>query len=361
MKRNPALDGIRAFAILAVIAFHLRLPGFAAGQIGVNVFFVLSGFLITSILLREVDSTGAVRLRRFFARRALRLLPALFTMIAVVVVYTLAVRPAATHAPLLRAVPWVVFYAGNWERIAHGTDSLGWFGHTWSLSIEEQFYLLWPLVLIALAKWRGVRAVFIGAAVGSAASLAIRATLWHGHGQYVRIYNGTDTVADQLLIGCILACAFALKPQALHAASRMLVWPAIVVLIIMEIFQGPDGLRYTAGYTLIALAGAIVIGRVVTEPHSNITRVLAWRPLATIGLISYGLYIWHLPILLGVEGHIQSKAVLTIVVLALSFTAAGVSWRLVEAPALRLKRRFESSHALPVAETATPSVIMADT
>ena len=128
------------------------------GGIGVNLFFVLSGYLITSILLAERTSTGRIRLGRFYARRAIRLMPALLALVIAWSTYALVIPG---HRSTLRAVPSILLYIGNWQRAFHGPDAIGYYGHTWSLSIEEQFYILWPLVLLIAAAWRGPRAVWV--------------------------------------------------------------------------------------------------------------------------------------------------------------------------------------------------------
>jgi peptidoglycan/LPS O-acetylase OafA/YrhL len=345
MTRNRSLDGIRAFAILAVIGSHLRLPAMAGGGIGVNIFFVLSGFLITSLLMQERDRAGRIWLRNFYARRALRLFPALAVLIAVVTAYTLLVLGPETHGSLLRAIPFVVFYLGNWRRAFEGADSLSWFGHTWSLSIEEQFYLIWPVILIVVARRRGRRGVLSVAVVGSVISLVIRLVLWAKTGSVDRIYNGTDTEADQLLYGCALAVALSLYPDAVRRACRLGVWPGLALLTVGVVNVDHLGLRYTIGWTAFALSSACLIGHVVLEPEAALARLLAFRPLAFTGLISYGLYLWHFPLVLGAEGHLHNKVLLSLFVVIASYLTAYTSWRLIEQPALRFKHHFPPAQA----------------
>jgi peptidoglycan/LPS O-acetylase OafA/YrhL len=359
LTRNRSLDGIRAFAILAVIASHLELPHLLGGGVGVNVFFVLSGFLITTLLLAERDAAGRISLRNFYARRALRLLPALFLMVACVSAYTLVVLAASERHKMLGPVPYVLFYVGNWRRALLGVDALSWFGHTWSLSIEEQFYILWPLALIVAAKWRGRRAVLAVALAGSGLSLLLRILLWHGPVAADRIYNGTDTEADQLLIGCALAIAVNLWPDAVRRVCRLGLWPGLAVLAFAVVDIEHLALRYTVGWTLFALSGAMLVGHVATEPGGRVGRLLAWRPLAFTGMISYGLYLWHFPIVLASKGHLHSVWLLSAFVLVATYATAYASWRVVEQPALRLKSRFAPAAARARAQEAPAHVPVA--
>ncbi|HEY1116399.1 MAG TPA: acyltransferase, partial [Acidimicrobiales bacterium] len=201
----PALDGMRGVAVLLVIAYHgERSLAPRGGAIGVTMFFTLSGFLITTLLLRERASTGRIGLGRFYWRRALRLLPALVTLVAVTSAYALVTD---NHERTLGAALPVLLYVGNWVRTLHDTEGLGLLEHTWSLSVEEQFYLVWPLAVLGAAalvsKARQAEAVLALAVGGSLASLLWRLQLWDAEEprwSAARLYNGTDAVADQLLV-----------------------------------------------------------------------------------------------------------------------------------------------------------------
>jgi peptidoglycan/LPS O-acetylase OafA/YrhL len=345
-SRRPALDGIRALAFFGVLADHLRLPYLRGGGIGVNVFFVLSGFLITGILLAERERTGRISLPRFYARRAARLLPALFVLVATFTAYALLVqranRPSAEHMGATSL--YVIAYVANWVRAFRGQNSMLWFGHTWSLSIEEQFYLLWPLCLIVALRWRGVRTVLLAALVGSTLAFVARVVLWHGASSVDRIYNGTDTNADQLLVGCALAAALALWPDLVRRACRVAWLPGVAALLLLTATDNSTSFwRMTIGYTLVAVATAVVIGFVWCEPASALARLLSNRVLVATGLISYGLYLWHFPILLAVEGHVHSLALRTLVVTSTTFVAAYGSWRFVERPVQRWVRSRQAA------------------
>ncbi len=218
--RQPALDGLRAVAVIAVLLFHGGVAGARGGFLGVDVFFVLSGYLITMLLLREQQATGRIALGAFWARRARRLLPALFFVLAAVAVYAaFLVEPQARLSLRLDGLA-TLGYVGNWRQL--GAEG-GYFAqgatpsplrHTWSLSIEEQFYLVWPLVVVALLRGRRltrsrVRRVLVVAAVAALASAVLMSVLLGG--DVSRVYYGTDTRAQSVLVGCALAALLRLR------------------------------------------------------------------------------------------------------------------------------------------------------
>src|ERR1700677_2490575 len=206
-SRWPALDGLRAFAVLTVMAAHLNDPTlFPGGGLGVDVFFVISGFLITSILLGEQDKRGRVGFGAFYARRALRLFPALVVVLAVVAVVCATDSHIFLAHETLAGIPWIVLYAGNWLRAFSHAASLGVLGHTWSLAVEEQFYLIWPVIFVfgigRIGDRRRAAALLVSAAL---AVMAYRAVVL-AHGWSInRVSNGSDTHCDGLLLGCALA------------------------------------------------------------------------------------------------------------------------------------------------------------
>jgi peptidoglycan/LPS O-acetylase OafA/YrhL len=378
VRHQPGLDGLRGLAVLAVIAYHAGVP-FAqrGGAIGVTLFFVLSGYLITTLLLREIAASSRVRLVNFYARRALRLLPAMVLVVAAVSVYAVWFAPAGQGDQHLRAVPYVLLYLGNWYRAFHGFGSLGALDHTWSLSVEEQFYLLWPpvVVVVLLAarvrrRWR-VRLLAV-ALVGSVLPLVVRLLLWAGPATSgARVYNGTDTIADALMMGCALALCMDLaagpgagRPGAdrLRRALRLAFWPATALLVADAVFRLGGHSRAAVtfdllwGPTVFGLASAVVVGHVVVRSPA----ALRWAPLRAVGLISYGLYLWHYPLLRIVaaraaDGHASAGGRLLAVVLA--FLAAVLSYALVERPLLRLKRYFPAggtTRSEPLRQAAAP-------
>jgi peptidoglycan/LPS O-acetylase OafA/YrhL len=319
--RRPALDALRGVAVLLVMCSHAQLPVPSWGAVGVTIFFTLSGYLITDLLLREQRlGGGRIDLRRFFYRRALRLLPALLAMLAAVSLASLFV-PGYVEP---EAVLGTLFYFQNWL-MANGSHQYGALGHAWSLSVEEQFYFLWPLVLLGVA--RAPRAGLRLAVLGAVASFLLGGVLWDaGQGPW-RVYNGLDTRAATLLIGCALAyLARAVRPQVRYALVGI---GAGLVLL----FLGMPASQPAAIFLLlpagVALGTACLIGGL---PRGDSTpRVLAW-----FGTRSYGLYLWNWPVaaLLIREGAPTQLVALGV------FTAplllAELSWRYIETPARRL-------------------------
>lgn len=304
MERIPALDGLRALAIVMVIGYHLNQTMVPAGYWGVVLFFVLSGYLITRLLTDEVDESGRIDLKSFYLKRALRLLPALAFLCIVLLALGLgesAVGPALGH------------YA-NYARIA-GVD-LGLLTHTWFLAVMAHFYLLWPLAIAAMPAEYRVRAVGL---------LALAALAWRVIAIEVAspgwVYNATDTNAAALLAGCYLGVA---RPRTWRFAGWAL--PALVVLMFLPFF-GEEGQGFLWGdFVAIALA-VVIVQYAVSSP--------AWLengPLLWLGEISYGLYLWHYVL---VNMNIPDW-----VALPLSLVAAAVSWYVVEKPPLRWSERF---------------------
>jgi peptidoglycan/LPS O-acetylase OafA/YrhL len=336
LGHRPALDGLRGVAILLVFFGHLAIPGFDdGGGVGVNLFFVLSGFLITTILLEELDRRGRIAVWRFYARRALRLLPALLVVVAVVAGYTIV-----TGTESWPAVFSVLLYIGNWNRIAGGdTYVLGTLSHTWSLAVEEQFYIVWPLVLIVLtAVVRDRRRLLVAFVVLAVAIVLWRTWLWETGASLSRVYIATDTRADALLLGAATAVAFTL---GILRRPRF-AWVAIAGAALWAISVPSDsaaaalpGLRtfeVTASIVIAELAGVVLIARAVSAPWALLSgRVIRW-----FGKVSYGLYLWHVPIIVMLNIDTPVKFWTAIV---LSLAAAAVSWRFVERPALGLSSR----------------------
>jgi peptidoglycan/LPS O-acetylase OafA/YrhL len=303
----PALDGMRGVCIIAVILHHADVPYALGGFLGVDGFFTLSGFLITSLLLQEYRTTGAIDFRAFYLRRALRLLPALFLLLGAVSIGVLLLQPSQQSASAnARGVAASLFYVANWVKISVGTPelvNLGVLGHTWSLAIEEQFYLLWPLLLIFLLRRSPKRLVY-WLVVFILLSIAVRASLILAGtppGAY-RVYDGSDTRADSLLIGCLLATLLSSgqvdwSSKLAVQFSRVAVCVAIPILVYLWVFGDYyDPFFYMGGFTLDAISVAFLIMHVRVVPNGIVARVLSYRWLVGVGIVSYGLYLWHWPI-----------------------------------------------------------------
>lgn len=339
----PALDGLRGAAVAAVIAYHAGAGWAAGGFLGVDVFFVLSGFLITALLVAEHAETGRVDLRAFWARRARRLLPAAVVAVGAVAVYA-TVAAAGDEALGLRAdVLGTLGYVQNWRLVAAGQSYFAKAAlpsplrHAWSLAVEEQFYLAWPLVAAAVLRF-GRRHLGWVAAIGAAASAAAMAWLHVPGGDPSRVYYGTDTRAHGLLIGAALAAsgvAFrAWGPRAARLVGAA--GAAGMGLLVVAVVAADDtsGWLYEGGFVLVGLITAAVIAAAVAVPDATPARVLRCRPLRWAGRLSYGLYLWHWPVFViatssrtGLHGPALAALRITLTV-----AAAVVSHRLVETP-----------------------------
>jgi peptidoglycan/LPS O-acetylase OafA/YrhL len=312
---EPALDGLRGLAVLAVVLYHADLvyggrQWFGGGFLGVDAFFVLSGFLITALLIVEHQNNGHIALRDFWVRRARRLLPALFALIVVAVGYAILFADLSELARIRRHGTASLFYVANWQYIHEGTsyftqfDVESPFQHVWSLAIEEQWYLLWPLVVWGLLRWRSsVRLVMGVSLTGAALSAAWMAVLYQPGTDPSRVYFGTDTRAQSLLLGSALSAAL-IAGVTVHDRFARHVLPALaavagtVVVAVWVLGSWTSDWYYQGGLLLLAIAvGTVVVAAV--QPDENIVRrALSVRPFVALGVISYGVYLWHWPIFL---------------------------------------------------------------
>ncbi len=341
----PGLDGIRAIAVLCVIAYHVNIPWARGGMLGVGVFFTLSGYLITDLLLGHWRRHRSLGLGLFWLRRARRLLPALFLMLALVSVYV-ALFDASQLAQVRRQVVTAALYVGNWSTIAQHGSYFARFAaplpldHLWSLAIEEQFYLLWPwLLLIGIRVFRTRRRMAIVTLVAAAASAALMGQLFHPGYDPTRAYEGTDTRAFGLLIGAALAMTYpSWKPLPARRpglTNLLDLWGVIGFVVIMLLVWRTDSFSsflYPPGFVLLAFASAAMVAAVV-NPASRLGPVLGWEPLRWIGVRSYGIYLWQWPIIVlagsSTEGFNLLRATLEI---AATFLVASLSWRYLEEP-----------------------------
>jgi peptidoglycan/LPS O-acetylase OafA/YrhL len=351
----PGLDGLRAVSVLAVLAFHHYLigghePGFAPGGfLGVEVFFVVSGYLITALLLAERRKSGSISLKRFWIRRARRLLPALFVMLAVVVLYALVFLPDSIDKLKSDTIAAVTYTSNWWLVISHqsyaseaGRPAL--LKHLWSLAIEEQFYLLWPpLLILGLRKLGRKRTlgVMLGVAFASTVLMAIVAT-----GSINAAYYSLDTRLSGLMLGSAMAFFFA--PYQIRGTPGKGVRAAMDVTGLAGMFillwsfshftypfvQAGDLSVFRGGFLLVDVATLLVIASVV-HPRSDAGLVLGCAPLRWIGVRSYSLYLWHYPIFCvtrpGLDVPLHGWELLALR-LVLSFGAADLSYRYVETP-----------------------------
>jgi len=330
VRRIAQLDGLRALAVGLVVVNHC-VSWFPGGGIGVDVFFVLSGFLITSLLVDETERYGRIGRLRFYARRGLRLYPALLAMLLVT-------------SLLLSVGLKQVLLAGTYTSdlaLAWGNESMGPYIHTWSLALEEQFYLLWPLLLPFVLRLRVRWAVGLLVSLAIASAVAAQARVGHmltpagdvGFGVFNPFWQ-----AHGLLIGCALALVLRHRrdwPGVVPAA-----WGGLAVCIAVAIAASATvDQHWAAIWNLIAeFAAALLIAGLVVSAGS-LSRVFAWTPVVWIGARSYAIYLWHLPLILYAEQHLD-RPLAPIVGAAAGVVAAAISWRVVELPFLRLKDRF---------------------
>ena len=341
-----ALDGLRAFAVAGVLLYHGGVPWLPGGFLGVDLFFVLSGFLITSLLLRELDMTGGIDLRRFWTRRARRLLPAAFLVIAVCLVVAVAFMPG--EAARVRTDALASFaYVGNWAQVLADRSYFAGFErpsllqHLWSLAVEEQFYLLWPLLLVACLRRFGRRGAARLALAGAIASAVLTAVLFTPGQDPSRVYFGTDTHASGLLVGALLAFLWPLRElrSAPKPGARLLLDAGAVaglaaVVVAMATWHDYDPIVYRGGLLAFAIAAAALIGA-LAHPACRVARVAGAAPLRWIGQRSYGIYLWHWPVMALTRPEIDvpwTRAVLLPLQIAATVALAAASYRWVEQP-----------------------------
>jgi peptidoglycan/LPS O-acetylase OafA/YrhL len=369
----PALDGIRAFAVASVVLFHAGVAGLGGGFLGVDTFFVLSGFLITSLLLAERMRDGRIKLTTFWVRRARRLLPALLAMLFATVVAGHFLLDSDALGLLRGDAAAALGYVANWRMIFRGTGYVAATAapsplqHTWSLGIEEQFYLLWPLLIAGLLAWRVARrtrwVLLACCAAGAVASMLLGAHFYDPD-SISRAYYGTDTRAQALLVGAGLAAILAPTVNApagrhrkasRHVALGLLgLIGAATTLWLWHVASDDARWLYEGGLTVAALATATVIAVVVVDPRSPVTRFLAAAPLVGLGRISYGVYLWHWPLFSYVTSDVTglSRWPLLAVRLLGTLIVAILSYHLIEQPIRRGALVRLLPQRLPIAVTA---------
>ena len=332
MKYIPELDGLRAVAVGMVILDHTMNRQFPGGFIGVDIFFVLSGYLITTILAQEFERVGRINLGHFYLRRFLRLTPALFVLLTVYVLLTAAV--SSNFEEHAKAAFAAATYMMNWARaLKLGPD--GFMLHTWSLAVEEQFYLLWPLILIAalrcrIAVWKIV--------VGLILAVAVWRTFLVLHTTNIdpqRIYLSFDTRFDTLLVGCLMAVAP--LPWLHKPAARFVMIPILALAVACLTLQWTSHALYLIGFPLIAVLAAWLIMAAMTANYDGLLRrSLRLGPVNYIGRISYGVYLWHMPIALTLFSVLPTQSLLVFALTCiLTLIIASASYHWVEQPILK--------------------------
>lgn len=352
VSRVPALDGLRGLAVLMVVGLHVGflvgtggrsyVPG---GLFGVDVFFVLSGFLITALLLQERHKAGRYSFKNFYLRRAFRLLPALAGLLAAEVVYALVDGRSIWH--VVEPVASIALYVSNITQSLH-VFMPAELTHTWSLAVEEQFYLFWPALLLLTLAWRvrrrqeqhGVIPWIVP--IGIVATVAVRIVMWRTVG-YPADYMLLVCRSDALLMGCGLAFLYD-RGRLPRAWAGMAGWAGLGGLLLLAFAWNESSPSvYYGVFTLVAVLSAAVINALMVT-SGRLAKVFSWKPLVGVGRVSYGLYLWHVWVLNLLLEHPLGLGVWprACVGLAVSAVVTWLSWRLIEQPALRLKRRFGS-------------------
>ncbi len=347
----PGLDGLRAVAVLAVIVYHLGIDALPGGLLGVSVFFTLSGYLITDLLLGQFAS-GQFSFRSFWIARFRRLIPALALMLVVVAAWVTVIGPHQT-SDFRTAAGTAAIYVNNWWLVLRDVsyfaqfDAPGPLNHLWSLSVEEQFYIVWPVLLLG-----GVRVVRevrpgslrprLGAGIAALAvvSTIAMAVLYEPGGDPSRVYYGTDTRAAELLVGAALATLW--PSQKLHArisvAARNTVDAVgaigLIGIAAMFVFVGEfSSFLYRGGFAVLSLAVVAAVAS-IAHPASRLAPIVGCRPMQWVGARSYGIYLWHFPIIVLTTpaGSAGPGLVRGAIQVAATFGVAALSWRFVEDP-----------------------------
>jgi peptidoglycan/LPS O-acetylase OafA/YrhL len=354
----PALDGLRGVAVLSVVGLHLGCC--QGGNAGVTTFFVLSGFLISYLLITELDTYGRVNYQRFYLRRALRLIPALLAVLAVHGFFAVLFTTGFERKARLAAAAASLFYSGNLV-LTLKLFPMGHLSHTWSLAVEEQFYLIWPFVLVALARtFRSRKALLLVILLLGAFFGFHRLLLALLGSSETRLYTMIDSRADALLLGAAVALLFRCHtlygPSQGYRALGVLSLLSFIMLL-LHLFLGvgavarSTSLQSLNSYTITAVAAALVIYGVSTEayPSRPVSRVLEFQPLPYLGKISYGVYLWHYVIFGILDDQLPNVHARTAIVakLVITLLVSVLSYHFLERPFLRLKDRFAN---LPVPE-----------
>ncbi|TQJ33529.1 acyltransferase family protein [Arthrobacter sp. SLBN-122] len=348
--RKHALDGLRTIAVAGVFFFHTATDSMPGGSIGVDVFFTLSGFVITLLIMKERIATGRLHLGIFYAKRLARLWPALLALCAVILAVG-CVFPASGWGGQAGFVLPAAAYVMNLAHFGLFGDSIAGetLGPTWTLAVEEQFYLVWPLLLLAMLRFWKVRTAALATAALAAFFVLNRFLLVNAGEPLDRIYNGPDTRADELLIGCALALLFTAVRHGsrLHAAlASVSRWGAplagITLVAALFLLKEPDtpsdwfNLFWTFGPAALALLSAVLIGSLVLQPAGFLSLILSHPWLARPGRdLSYGMYLWHLPVYLLLMPLIPPLPLRIALTAALTVLLAYASFRFVERPLRR--------------------------
>lgn len=354
LGHRPELDGFRGISILLVLVHHFYYPMLSGGFLGVDMFFVLSGFLITSLLLEEWQKSHSINLKNFYIRRLFRLMPAVIFIIALLGIYALFFLDNKSAEKTFQGIWLTLTYASNWYYAFHPSSANNPLGVTWSLAIEEQFYLIFPLILLLVLRLKlGYRQIIAALILLIIAIALHRKNIADNDNYLTRLYYASDTRADALLVGCLVALLFSWKMEIFTRFASFFRIGAAISLVFMiisvSLLEWSDAFLYeNGGYTFIAIAvGFLLISLTAYKPKRAVN-ILSCAPLVWIGRVSYGLYLWHWAIrwyLYG-DAYLPDSALQLLAVIVLSFAFTIISYFCVEKPFLKLKDKFSQNYKI---------------
>jgi peptidoglycan/LPS O-acetylase OafA/YrhL len=367
---RPHLDGLRAVAVYLVVLFHAGSKRFPGGYVGVDVFFVLSGFLVTQLLLRDINRRGSIRLSRFYARRFRRLLPAAFVTLIVTAIVFSAIASPVELANTVGSFKAAFLYSTNWYFIHQSTNYFGAGLDTnpvlqfWSLAVEEQFYLVWPLLLGGVFVWtrrlgpaRQMRAIRIGVAVAAIASAVWALSLQGANPN--RAYYGTDARAYELLAGALLALAPTFIASAVRYRRSMRVATVASIAALVVIASSVIHLNAIARGIVVTITTCVIIVAIEAADGGLVKRGLSSAPVVYLGKISYGTYLWHWLIILFIVRQLHLSTPSTIAIACVVATAfASLSFEILERP-VRVSHLLDGHRRAVIAAGLAISVISA--
>ncbi|WP_169907683.1 acyltransferase family protein [Priestia abyssalis] len=356
------MDGLRALAVLPVIAYHLNIPFAAGGFLGVTVFFVLSGFLITTLLAWEWEHCQTIDLKHFWIRRAKRLLPAMFLVLLALNVFIPVFQPELVknlHKDTIAAI----FYYSNWHYIFRDLSYFESFGitslltHFWSLAIEEQFYIIWAPIILCSFKWIKNRKIFIFLMmIGAGLSAVWMMMVYEPHLDPSRVYYGTDTRLFSLLIGSSFALLLPRRTLTTHV-SKAGIWAleitaiiGILVFLLMVVYTNQyDSFVYQGGMVLLSITTALLTLSLAVPSTVMVKKILEWKPLRWIGIRSYGIYLWHYPVIVLMNSNVNTDGINYLKItfeIALTFILASLSYTFIEKPIRHGTFRFNTKNSI---------------
>lgn len=350
---RPTLDGIRGVAILFVMMFHSSVYSLSGGFIGVDIFFVLSGFLISTLIILEFKASGTFNFKHFYIRRVIRLMPAMLLLLTGIWAGVFIFNQYFKTSPsvMFSATLYTLFYSANWALALNLTPWPAAIDHFWSLAVEEQFYLFWPFLLYLMLKNKWKSHYIIYTLLLAILLVVIwRSYLWYNDANFGRCYFATDTRVSGLLIGCLLAIFISEGriefTRRIYKVIRLAAYLSLIILLI-ALFYANNGfsLMYFGGFELAALLSMFLIAGLLFKPEPLFEAVFKFKPLVWIGRISYGLYLWH-----GVVFYFISKMSFPFkqirfftfsLEIGLSILAATISFYLIEKKVLVYKKQYQ--------------------